>query len=156
MENTETSGKLGGSYFYFQGATINNMVINGNMQKSGPDQFKNESQGNKNSLSAERIMQALQQCKDYIWGNAAYSIAFCVCRDVYSMDNNATSFERLLAEGGIELPAGTINACMNRNPWMKLRIDKWDEKGAMGRALKLRDAFMQQLEVLTIPATETA
>ena len=87
-------------------------------------------------LSAEQLACALKECKPFIWGNAAYSIPFCVCRDL----------ERMLAEAGIEIPDGTINTAMSRNPWMKLHIEKWGQQGAMERVLKLRDKFIQEME----------
>ena len=35
METTEeTSHRRGGTYYYFEGATIHNLVINGNMSKT--------------------------------------------------------------------------------------------------------------------------
>ena len=38
METTEeTSHRRGGTYYYFEGATIHNLVINGNMSKTGPE-----------------------------------------------------------------------------------------------------------------------
>lgn len=39
MEPTETPQQRGGIYNYFQGATINNLVINGNMTKSGTEHY---------------------------------------------------------------------------------------------------------------------
>ena len=71
-----------------------------------------------------------------------------VCRDIYHMGDNASQFERLLNEKGILLPAGTINTAMSRNQWMKYPIDRWEENGASGRALKLRNAFIKQMEML--------
>jgi hypothetical protein len=52
----------------------------------------------------------------------------------------------MLAEAGIEIPEGTINAALNRNTWMKLNIEKWEQQGAMERVLKLRDKFIQEME----------
>ena len=79
-----------------------------------------------------------------------------VCRDIYHMGDNASQFERLLNEKGILLPAGTINTAMSRNQWMKYHVDKWEENGASERALKLRDAFKEQVETLLINAKKTA
>ena len=97
-------------------------------------------------VNAEILSLVLQQCKAYIWAHAAYGITFCVCRDLYHMENNASQFERMLADGGIEIPEGTINSAMSRNPWMKFHIDKWDEYGVMERVLKLRDEFRLQMD----------
>lgn len=156
MESTEeTSQQKGGIYNYFQGATINNLVINGNMVKSGPDQFQNTS-SEKKSISSEQVVSALKQCGAYIWGNAAYSIAFCVCRDLYHMGDNASQYERMLAERGIVIPAGTINTAMSRNQWLKYHVNNWEENGASDRALKLRDAFKEQVETLLLAAQKIA
>ena len=148
----------GGIFNYFQGATIHNLVINGNMTKSGPDQF-NDYKGAKEkniTLNALQISQALERCSNLIWGNAAYSVVFCVCRDAFYAGNNASSFERVLYDCGVELPEGTINAALNRNPWMKMPIDKWEGMKAMDRVLKLRDGFLQAMENIIISRKVTA
>ena len=98
-------------------------------------------------VSSEQVGMALKQCGAYIWGHAAYSIAFCVCRDVYHMGDNASLFERIMAGEGIMMPEGTINSAMSRNPWMKYHIDRWEEQGVMERVLKLRDVFIRQMEM---------
>ena len=99
-----------------------------------------------NELTAALIAKAIAACKALMWGNAAYAVPFCVCRDVYHAEDNTASFERLLAEGGTVIPEGTINTAINRNSWMKYHIDKWQEKGVKYRVLKLRDAFIAEME----------
>ena len=129
--------------------TVNGDVIAAGGVKKVQEQYygEREEQPTKDlTLDAERLAKALKECKPFIWGNAAYSIPFCVCRDLYHMTNNASLFERMLAEAGIEIPDGTINAAMSRNPWMKLHIEKWEQQGAMERVLKLRDKFIQEME----------
>ena len=129
--------------------TVNGDVIEAGGVKNVTNNYygKREEQPTKDlTLDAERLAKALKECKPFIWGNAAYSIPFCVCRDLYHMTNNASLFERMLAEAGIEIPDGTINAAMSRNPWMKLHIEKWEQQGAMERVLKLRDKFIQEME----------
>ena len=147
METWEDDAKLQKGIIInnFPGATIHNLVINGNMVKQGPDQYNSNDEGSKR-VNAEQLFTALKQCKAFIWAHAAYSIPFCVCRDVYHLENNASNFERMLAEGGIVIPAGTINTAMSRSPWMKFHVDKWEEKGVRERVLKLRDEFRQQME----------
>ncbi len=97
-------------------------------------------------LSAEQLAHALKECEAFIWGNAAYGVPFCVCRDLYHLANNTSLFERMLTEAGIEIPEGTINNAMSRNPWMKLHVEKWGQQGVMERVLKLRDKFIQEME----------
>jgi hypothetical protein len=99
-----------------------------------------------NELTAAMLAKAIAACKALMWGNAAYAVPFCVCRDVYKAEDNAANFERLLAESGTVIPEGTINAAFNRNPWLKYHVDKWKEKGASNRALKLKDAIHKNME----------
>jgi hypothetical protein len=99
-----------------------------------------------NELTAAMLAKAIAACKALMWGNAAYAVPFCVCRDVYHAEDNTATFERLLAEGGTVIPEGTINTAINRNSWMKYHIDKWQEKGVKYRVLKLRDAFIAEME----------
>lgn len=158
METTEKpEQKRGGATInnYFQGATINNLVINGNMTKSGPDQFHNESKPKMHATEGQ-VAQALMRCAAYIWGNAAYSVAFCTLRDAYDWGDNATDFERKLAGQGISIPEGTVNSAMFRNPWMKYHIDKWEENQASERAIKLRDMFKQMLGEIVLLERKTA
>ncbi len=105
----------------------------------------------KKTVEEGHIMKALMLSKAYIWGNAAYTVAFCVVRDDYKNGVNVSSFERMLNEQGIELPEGTLNAAISRNPWMRFHVDKWEENGAMERAIKMRDFFRQQMLNLGLP-----
>lgn len=145
MEQTEPHHHHGGIYNYFQGATIHNIVINGNMTKNGNEHYQ-EPQDTKKSASAEKVGQVLRACSDFIWGNAAYTVAFCACRDLYGWQDNASWFERQMSLQGIALTEGTINATLSRNPYMKLHVDKWKENGAMERVLKLKDTFCKQMD----------
>ena len=158
METSETpQHKGGGITNYFQGATIHNLVINGNMVKNGPDQYTSNGESKKYA-TPEQVLTASKACKEQglIWGGAAYGVLFCVCRDEYSMGDNASNFERLLAGGGIMISEGTINTAMSRNPWMKCHIDKWKGMNVAERALKLRDEFMTQIQNLLIQMKKTA
>ena len=35
------------------------------------------------------VCSALNRCKPFLWGNAAYAVAFCVCRDLFGWQDNA-------------------------------------------------------------------
>jgi hypothetical protein len=121
------------------------MTINNNM---GDSHEGEQPQGE--VCGSEQIAMGLRSVKYMLWGNAAYSVPFCVCRDVFGWDDNVSNFERKMAEQGIIFPEGTIYTAMSRNPYLKLHIDKWEENGAMERALKLRDEFRQQvLSIMT-------
>lgn len=60
METLEKPQQHGGIYNYFSGATINNLVINGNMTKNGPENY-NSNQEKKNTYSDTQIAQALSR-----------------------------------------------------------------------------------------------
>lgn len=110
-----------------------------------------EAPPNTKKVEPDQIMKALMLCKAYIWGNAAYTVAFCVIRDDYNNGESVSSFERMLNERGIVLPEGTLNAAISRNPWMRYNVDKWEENGAMERAIKMRDYFRQQMLMAGLP-----
>lgn len=56
----ETPHHSGGIHNYFQGATIHNLVINGNMNKHGSEHYhEKDSNNNKNSYTDEQVATAL-------------------------------------------------------------------------------------------------
>ena len=128
------NGPVRGSVFAMPGSTVTQQNTLAASQTSGE------------VLDDERLFRALKECKPFIWGNAAYSIPFCVCRDLFHLANNTSRFERMLAEAGCEIPDGTINNAMSRNPWMKLHVGKWEQQGVMERVLRLRDKFIREME----------
>lgn len=153
MESTETpQHHRGGIFNYFQGATINNLVINGNMTKSGSENYHNtSSKENESTVSSKQLAEALKSCKGIFSSMASYAIAFCVCRDVYKMKDNVAKFVRGLRENGIEITEGSINTALSRNAYMKYHVDKWKENGADDKVLKKRDMFKDKMdEVLAL------
>ena len=66
------------------------------------------------TLTEDLLGRAVGGVKEYIWGNAAYAVLFCVCRDEYGWQDNASYFERQLSLLGINIPAGTLNAAISR------------------------------------------
>ena len=105
-------------------------------------------QDNEVQVSDRLIARAITECRDFIWGNSAYTVVFCVCRDLCGWSDNASLFERKMAAEGIKFPQGTINAAMSRNPYMRLHVSKWGDNGAIERVLKFRDAFEQKIGIL--------
>lgn len=100
------------------------------------------------TLTTELLGEAMSNVMAYVWGNAAYAVVFCACRDVYGWQDNASFFERQLAAVGKEIPAGTVNAALSRNPYMRLPVDKWKGCGVMERVLVLKDKFCEQADAL--------
>ena len=93
------------------------------------------------AVTAERVANALKQCSSFIWGNAAYAVAFCVCRDCYDWDDNAADFERLLRAAGIDCPQGTIASAFYNNKYMRMSVDKWKNMKVAKRVLALVEAL---------------
>lgn len=145
MESSETPEQhMGGIYNYFQGATIHNIVINGNMNKNASESYSRTE--DKKGITPEQVIKALRNTPEFFSTHASYSIAFCVCRDLYNMGDNATQFERMLIEKGISIPLGTINNALSRKPFLRYNIYKWDEKNVTASVLKARDSFIEQIE----------
>ena len=65
-------------------------------------------------VSMDVVCSALNRCKPFLWGNAAYAVAFCVCRDLFGWQDNASLFERQMQQMGFDFPSGTINAAFSR------------------------------------------
>lgn len=128
----------------------NNKVTAPPIQQPAPKQHttlqptEQEDKQDDKLISPEALVAGIKRCQRLMWGNASYAVAFCVCRDKCGGDN-ATAFERLLEEQGISIPAGTVNAALHRNPWMRYPTDRWELYGAQRRVLKLRDELQVQI-----------
>ena len=129
------NGNITGCTFAMPGSTV--------YQQPVPQQPSTEQSDD--HISLEALVAGIKRTKAFMWGNAAYAVAFCVCRDKYGVGDNATAFERMLLEQGISIPAGTINAALHRNPWMRYHVDSWDGRGVQRRAFKLRDEVQNQI-----------
>jgi len=122
-----------------------NLTIYNNGEEKEAAEQKETGEQKESRQDADVIAKALKKCASFVWGNAAYAVAFCVCRDLCGWQDNASYFERQMQQQGIVFPPGTINTTISRNPFMKLNVDKWDGNGVMERVIKLRDEFQQQV-----------
>ena len=122
-----------------------NLTIYNNGEEKEAAEQKETGEQKESRQDADVIAKALKKCASFVWGNAAYAVAFCVCRDLCGWQDNASYFERQMQQQGIVFPPGTINTTISRNPLMKLNVDKWDGNGVMERVIKLRDEFQQQV-----------
>ena len=103
-------------------------------------------------MDADLLDKAVKGVREYIWGNAAYAVLFCVCRDEYGWQDNASYFERQLQLLGINIPAGTLNAAISRNPYMRQPVSKWKALGVMERVMVLVERFRECVTRLTAKA----
>ena len=104
------------------------------------------------TLTADLLGKAVGGVKEYIWGHAAYAVLFCVCRDEYGWKDNASYFERQLQLLEINIPAGTLNAAISRNPYMRQPLGKWKTLGVMERVMVLVERFRECVTQLTAKA----
>ena len=104
------------------------------------------------TLTADLLGKAVGGVKEYIWGHAAYAVLFCVCRDEYGWQDNASYFERQLQLLEINIPAGTRNAAISRNPYMRQPLGKWKALGVMERVMVLVERFRECVTQLTAKA----
>ena len=82
------------------------------------------------TLTADLLGKAVGGVKEYIWGNAAYAVLFCVCRDEYGWQDTAIS----------------------RNPYMRQPVGKWKALGVMDRVMVLVERFREQVALLRAKA----
>lgn len=154
MENAKKPKHMGGIYNYFEGATINHMVINENYYGHSADQSGNgnEQVAMDKVVSKEKLTQAIENSQQYFWGNSAYAVVFCVLRDDFDMEPNKASFEKMIEllpyskERSFTCPTGTIANAFSDNPIFSEIVSKWDEKNTMSRIVKLRDELRKQLK----------
>lgn len=103
-------------------------------------------------LTENLLGKAVGGVKEYIWGHAAYAVLFCVCRDEYGWQDNASYFERQLQLLEINIPPGTLNAAISRNPYMRQPLGKWKALGVMERVMVLVERFRECVTQLTAKA----
>ena len=156
-ENMEM--KKGGIINFFDGATINNLVINGNMTKSGTEHFcsrngdmKEEEETDTNRiLTPDQLAKAVGKVLNLFWGKSSYAVLFCVCRDYFGYPNNMSMFESEFTElfdrlsNDYKCPLGTIGSAFSHNSFLKLHVERWKESGVKQRALQLADNFKAAL-----------
>ncbi len=149
-ELTEESHLQGGITNYFQGATIHNLVINGNMTHNGKEYYHSSDHphntDSEKTVSTEDVAAAYNECKPYVWGAASMATVFAVCRDIYHWPDNASEFERKMELMELDCPPGTITNTIRHNAYMKMHVEKWKNLGAKKRVLILAEEFQNCIE----------
>ena len=143
MEDLTNTEKSGGIVNNFGGATIHNLVINGNMTKNGTEYYGDQTQTNNNGIcaTADDVAEAAKACSSLIWGPAALAVIYGVSRDIYHLQENATDFEKSMSLRQLNCPPGTIANTFRHNPYMKSHVSRWIALGAKSRVIKLMDMF---------------
>lgn len=87
--------------------------------------------------------------------DGSITVLYAVCRDVYKWEIGQSEFERTMSIQGINCTPGTIANTLRKHPYMRDHVDKWAVLGAKQDVLKLRDNFIEAVELLPSAASET-
>ena len=146
---------MAGNKIYVQGSYIDihdNENVYLSVDKAEVKMGQTVAEGAPAKLTEDLLGKAVGGVKEYIWGHAAYAVLFCVCRDEYGWQDNASYFERQLQLLEINIPPGTLNAAISRNPYMRQPLGKWKALGVMERVMVLVERFRECVTQLTAKA----
>ena len=87
------------------------------------------------------LVACVERVREYLWGDSALAVVFCVCRDRYGYTNNMSQFER-----DFHCHEGLLSNTFRSNPYMRLNISKWEQQGAKQRVLRLMEAYRNAVE----------
>ena len=78
------NGNITGCVFAMPGSTVT--------QQAAPAVAQNDEQPD-----VVMLARAIENCQEYFWGNSAYAVVYCVCRDDYKQkDLTQSGFERMV------------------------------------------------------------
>ena len=130
----------------FQGATIQHF-------HAEPEVYAHEMEENVEGEGATEkevdltdLIICANRVSQYFWSDSAMAVIFCVCRDCYHYEDNMSQFER-----DFQCREGLISNTFKNNPYMRLPIDKWAQKGAKPRVLFLVDEYIKAVDGLNLP-----
>ena len=113
-----------------------------------------EDGGKAAELCERRLARAIENCQEYFWGNSAYAVVYCVCRDDYKQkDLTQSGFERMVEQltyskmRDYTCTSGTIANAFCHNSLFKTHVSRWELQGASERILKLRNQLRKELEL---------
>lgn len=150
-ERQENMRSNGGIINNFQGATIHNMVINGNMNRSGTENYNTGSSEKKKSKvppTAEQLITAIDACKGLKWSQSGYAVYFCVLKEDYGLADSRTKFEeKMQLMGYADCTAGTLTNAFRRNTFLTSPTETWPQLQGNHRdeAVILAAAFRKAL-----------
>ena len=110
-------------------------------------------QTKRKELSSEQLARAIERCQKYFWGNSAYAVVFCLCRDEYDSKMTKMGFEKMVEAlpyqnaRDYNCPLGTIANAFSDNPIFREKADSWDDFKPLPRIIKLRDELRKELKL---------
>ena len=144
---------------YFNGATIHNLVINGNMNKGGTEYYEADSRVQEEPQpmvvrrpTDDMIIEGVRRCQAFFWAGAAWAVVYRVLQSDYDESRSVNQFEEdmfLPSEGlNYRCSPRTIAMGMQNNTVLRSKPEAWEQEGAKSRILTLRDAFRGVLKEL--------
>lgn len=109
----------------------------------------------KREVTPDDVVTVIKSGRVTLPTDGSITVLYAVCRDVYNWEIGQSEFERAMALQGINCNPGTIANTLRKHPYMRDHVDKWAVLGAKQEVLKLRDNFIEAVELLPSAASET-
>lgn len=114
-----------------------------------------EERKSKREVTPDDVVTVIKSGRVILPTDGSITVLYAVCRDVYNWDMGQADFERAMTIQGINCKGGTISNTLRKHPYLREHVDKWAVMGAKQEVLKLRDNFIQAIEMLPSAASET-
>lgn len=135
----------------FQGVTIHNLVINGNMNKNGTEYY--QAGGKRAADSAytdEVVIEAVKRCQPLFWASSAWAVVYRILQTEYGESRSVSQFEadmeQLTQQMDWQCSTGTIAMALRNNAVLRDKPEAWKRNGAMTRILVLKEDFGNAME----------
>lgn len=97
-------------------------------------------------VTIDDVAEAIKKCRMWMYAQAAITVVYAVCRDIYHWSMAQAEFERKMVMKGEVCPQGTIANTLRNNPYMRDHVSKWATLGANKEVLRLRDELQKAIE----------
>ena len=99
-------------------------------------------------VTPEDVVTVLKSGRVTLPTDGSIAVVYAVCRDVYNWDMGLATFERTMSLQGIRCKEGTLSNTLRKHSYMRDHIDKWAVLGAKEEILKVRDSFIEAMNLL--------
>lgn len=137
------NGNITGCVFAMPGSTVT--------QQTTPETKTKKEEG---QPDVTMLARAIENCQKYFWGNSAYAVVYCICRDDYNnTDLTQNGFERMVEalpyskKRDYQCTSGTIANAFCHNSLFKTHVSRWEMQGASERIIKLLNQLRKELEL---------
>ena len=108
-----------------------------------------EAEGKKTrEVTPDDVVTVIKSGRVILPTDGSITVLYAVCRDVYNWDMGQADFERAMSIQGISCKGGTISNTLRKHPYMREHVDKWAVLGAKEEILKVRDSFIEAMNLL--------